>query len=85
MHYLLSVISTLIDFGTCMYVIGLAMHFLPMIPCKGCSLAKIQHYSLLSLIKMPHHHFTYDIVLRYTHCERANSEMQASSNKTTCM
>jgi hypothetical protein len=49
-----------------MYVIA----FLPMIPCKGCSLAKIQHHSLSSLIRVPHHHFTYDIVLRYTYCKR---------------
>jgi hypothetical protein len=70
MHCLLSVVSTLIDFGY-MHVCDWASHvFLPMIPCKGCSLAKIQHYSLSSLIRVPHHHFTYDTVLRYTHCER---------------
>jgi hypothetical protein len=70
MHCLLSVVSTLIDFGY-MHVYDWASHaLLPMIPCKGCSLAKIQHHSLSSLIRVPHHHFTYDTVLRYTHCER---------------
>jgi hypothetical protein len=41
-----------------------------MIPCKGCSLAKIQHLSLSSLIRVPYHHFTYDTMLRDSHCER---------------
>jgi hypothetical protein len=70
MHYFLSDVSTLIDFGY-MYVCDWASHaFLPMISCKGCSLAKIQHHSLSSLIRVPHHHFIYDTVLRYIHCER---------------
>jgi hypothetical protein len=43
MHCLLSVVSTLIDFGY-MHVCDWASHtFLPMIPCKGCSLAKTTH------------------------------------------
>jgi hypothetical protein len=43
MHCLLSVVSTLIDFGY-MHVCDWASHvFLPMIPCKGCSLAKTSH------------------------------------------
>jgi hypothetical protein len=72
MHCLLSVVSTLIDFGY-MHACDWASHaFLPMIPCKGCSLAKIQHHSLPSLIRVPHHHFTYDTVLRDSHCERPN-------------
>jgi hypothetical protein len=72
MHCLLSVVSTLIDFGY-MHVCDWASHaFLPMILCKGCSLAKIQHHSLSSLIRVPHHHFTYDTVLRNSHCERPN-------------
>jgi hypothetical protein len=66
----ISVVSILIDFGY-MHVCDWASHaFLPMISCKGCSLAKIQHYSLSSLIRVPHHHFTYDTVLRDFHCER---------------
>jgi hypothetical protein len=70
MHYLLSVVSTLIDFGY-MYVCDWASHaFLPMILCKGCSLAKIQHPSLLSLIRVPPHHFIYDTVIRDPCCER---------------
>jgi hypothetical protein len=70
MHCHQSVISILIDFRY-MHVCDWASHaFLPIIPCKGRSLAKIQHHSLLSLIRVPHHHFTYDTVLRYTHCER---------------
>jgi hypothetical protein len=64
MHCLLSVVSILIDFRY-IHVCDWASHtFLPMIPCKGCSLAKIQHHSLSSLIRVPHHHFTYDTVLR---------------------
>jgi hypothetical protein len=47
-----------------------SLAFLPIIPCKGCSLAKIQHPSLSSLIRVPPHHFTYDTVLRDPHCER---------------
>jgi hypothetical protein len=67
MHCLLSVVSTLIDFGY-MHVYDWASHaFLPMIPCKGCSLAKIQHHSLSSLIRVPHHYFIYDTVLRDSH------------------
>jgi hypothetical protein len=51
MHCFLSVVSTLIDFGY-MYVCDWASYaFLPIIPCKGCSLAKIQHPSLLSLTR----------------------------------
>jgi hypothetical protein len=50
--------------------------FLPMIPCKGCSLAKIQHHSLSSLIRVPRHHFTYDTVLRDSHCERPMSRFK---------
>jgi hypothetical protein len=73
MHCLLNVVSTLIDFRY-MHVYDWASYtFLPMISCKGCSLAKIQHYSLSSLIRVPHHHFTYNTVLRYTHCERPKS------------
>jgi hypothetical protein len=64
MYCFLTVVSTLIDFGY-MYVCDWASHtFLPMIPCKRCSLAKIQHHSFSSLIRMPHHHFAYDTVLR---------------------
>jgi hypothetical protein len=60
MHCLLSVVSILIDFGY-MHECDWASHaFLPMIPCKGYSLAKIQHHSLSSLIRVPHHYFTYD-------------------------
>jgi hypothetical protein len=78
MHCLLCVVSTLIDFGY-MHVFDWARHtFLPMIPCKGCSLAKIQHHSLLSLIRMPHHYFTYDIVLRDSHCERPKTSYSGS-------
>jgi hypothetical protein len=46
-----------------------------MIACKGCSLAKIQHHSLSSLIRVPHHHFTYDTVLRDSHCKRPKGEI----------
>jgi hypothetical protein len=46
MHCLLSVVSILINFGY-MHVCDWASHvFLSMIPCKGCSLAKIQHTPL---------------------------------------
>jgi hypothetical protein len=70
MYCLLSVVSILIDFRY-MHVCDWASHaFLPMIPCKGCSLAKIQHPSLSSLIRVPPHHFTYDTMLRDPHCER---------------
>jgi hypothetical protein len=72
MHCFLSVVSILINFGY-MYVYDWASHaILPMIPCKGCSLAKIQHHSLLSLIRVPHQHFTYDTMLRNSHCESPN-------------
>jgi hypothetical protein len=64
MYCLLSVVSILINFGY-MHIYDWASHvFLPMISCKGYSLAKIQHHSLSSLIWVPHHHFTYDTVLR---------------------
>jgi hypothetical protein len=70
MHCFLSVVSILIDFGY-MHVCDWASHaFLPMIPYKGCTLAKIQHISLSSLIRVSPHHFTYDTVLRDPHCER---------------
>jgi hypothetical protein len=41
-----------------------------MISCQGCSLAKIQQYSLSSINMVPHQHFAYDTVLRNLHCER---------------
>jgi hypothetical protein len=81
MHCLLSVVSILIDFRY-MHVCDWASHtFLPMIPCKGCSLAKIQHHSLSSLIRVPHHHFTYDTVLRYTHCERPKGTKRTGTKR----
>jgi hypothetical protein len=61
-----SVVRTTLSIHVCDW----ASHaFLPMIPRKGCSLAKIQHHSLSSLISVPHHHFTYDTVLRDFYCE----------------
>jgi hypothetical protein len=73
MHCLLSVVSTLIEFGY-MHVCDWPSHaFLPMIPCKGCSLAKIQHPSLSSLIGVPPHYFTYNTVLKNPRYERPNS------------
>jgi hypothetical protein len=73
MHCLLSVVSTLIDFGY-MHICDWASHaFLPMIPYKGYSLAKIQYHSLLSLITVPHYYFTYDTVLRDSHCKTSRN------------
>jgi hypothetical protein len=70
MYCFLYVVSILIDFGY-MHICDWASHiFLPMIPYKGCSLTKIQHHSFSSLIKMPHYHFTYDTILKDSHCKR---------------
>jgi hypothetical protein len=70
MYYLLSVVSILINFEY-MHVCNWSSHvFLSMIPCKGCSLVKIYHHSLLLLIRVLYHHFTYDIMLRDPHYER---------------
>jgi hypothetical protein len=65
MYFLLSVVSILYDFSY-MHVCDLVSYvFLSIIPCKGCSLvAKIQHPSLLSLIRMPLYYFMYDTVLK---------------------
>jgi hypothetical protein len=51
-----------------------------MIPCKDCSLAKIQHHSLFSLNRVPHKHFAYDTVLRNPHCERPKIQHHSLSS-----